>query len=135
MFCIVVVQNVLFVIWVLSVIVILDSDSLYRVTKWHIVPPLPRFIILNPAIYFEYSFKLPYLRSYRHWEPKRTGAHGTPRSQDRILCFHCQLMIVLLYVRSWLSFRDWVVQNVTGLYEYYRYNLSRTVWVLLVSIH
>lgn len=103
MFCIVVVRKLLFIIWVLSVLVTLDSDSLYRATKWHIVPPLPRFIILNPAIYFEYSFKLSCLRSWRHWEPKRTGAHGTPRAQDRVFCFHCQLMIVLCEIVAQFS--------------------------------
>lgn len=103
MFCIEVVRKLLFVIWVLSFIVTPDSNSLYRATKWHIVPPLARSIILNPVIYFEYSFKLPYLRSCRHWEPKRTGSHGTPRSQDRVLCFRCQLMIVLCEIVAQFS--------------------------------
>lgn len=123
MFCIVVVRKVLFVIWVLSVIVTLDSNSLYRATKWHIVPPLARSIILNPAIYFEYSFKLPYLRSCRHWEPKRTGSHGTPRAQDRVFCFHCQLMMVLCEI----------VAQFSGLSRSERHRLVRVLSVQFTS--
>lgn len=87
----------------MGLIVTLDSDSLYRATKWHIVPPLPRFTILNPAIYFEYSFKLPYLRSCRHWEPKRTGAQGNLRALDRVFCYYYQLMLVLCEIVAQFS--------------------------------